>query len=136
MSRISRQDARIMKIVADAKLDATATAKRLGTLEKAEAKVARSIEAERDEVSSIRVGLVDRRDRIQTARSTKVSLLRSSRERRHSLEDDVEKLQAQSAKIQARLAGFSGPVSAGPIKAGGGGLIWPVNGPITSPFCE
>jgi len=27
-------------------------------------------------------------------------------------------------------------VTAGPIKPGGGGLIWPVNGPITSPFCE
>ena len=28
------------------------------------------------------------------------------------------------------------PSSAGPIKPGSGGLIWPVNGPITSPFCE
>jgi murein DD-endopeptidase MepM/ murein hydrolase activator NlpD len=136
MSRISRQDARIMGIVASAKADAASTAKRLNTLEKAEAKVARSIESERDQVSSIRVGLVDRRDRIQTARSTKVELLRSSRDRRHKLEDDVDKLQAQSAKIQARLASYSGPVSAGPVKAGSGGLIWPVNGPITSPFCE
>ena len=87
-------------------------------------------------MSTIRVGLVDRRDRIQTARSTKFALLRSSRDRRHALEDDTEKLQAQSAKIQARLAGYSGPVSSGPIKRGSGGLIWPVNGPITSPFCE
>ena len=32
---------------------------------------------------------------------------------------------------------FSGPAStAGPVKPGSGGLIWPVNGPITSPFCE
>ena len=136
MSRISHQDARIMGIVRDAKADATSTAKRLDGLEKAEAKVAREVESQRDEVSSIRVGLVDRRDRIQTARSTKFALLRSSRDRRHALEDDTEKLQAQSAKIQARLAGYSGPVSSGPIKRGSGGLIWPVNGPITSPFCE
>ena len=32
------------------------------------------------------------------------------------------------------LAGFAG--TAGPVKQGSGGLIWPVNGPITSPFCE
>ena len=137
LSRISHQDAKIMNFVVSAKADATSTAKRLDGLEKAEAKVAREIESERDQVSTIRVGLVDRRNRIQSARSTKFALLHSSRDRRHALEDDTEKLQAQSAKIQARLAGYSGPATAaGPVRRGSGGLIWPVNGPITSPFCE
>ena len=71
MERVSRQDAKIMDIVADAKADATATAKRLDTLEKRQAKVAGQIEYQRDEVSTVRVGLVDRRDRIQTARADK-----------------------------------------------------------------
>ena len=136
MERVSRQDAKVMDIVSEAKADATATAKRLNTLEKREARIAKQIESERDEVSSIRVGLVSRRDTIQNARSTKYALLRGSRERRLQLQDDVEKLQAQSAKIQARLAGYSGPMSAGPVKPGSGGLIWPVNGTLTSPFCE
>ena len=69
MERVSRQDSKIMGIVADAKADATATAKRLDTLEKRQAKVAKEIEDQRDEVSNVRVGLVDRRDRIQTARA-------------------------------------------------------------------
>jgi murein DD-endopeptidase MepM/ murein hydrolase activator NlpD len=136
MERISRQDAHIMDVVATAKADATSTAKKLDELEKRQAKVAQQIENERDQVSSVRTGLVDRRDRIQTARADKNRLLRSSRDRRHDLEDDVEALQKQQAKIQAKLAGYSGPISAGPIKPGSGGLIWPVNGPITSPFCE
>lgn len=136
MERISRQDAKIMNIVADAKADATATAKRLDKLEKRQARIAEQIEDERDEVSTIRVGLVSRRDSIRDARSRKVSLLHSSRERRHELQDDVEDLQAQQAKIQARLAGYSGPISAGPIKPGSSGMIWPVNGTLTSPFCE
>jgi murein DD-endopeptidase MepM/ murein hydrolase activator NlpD len=136
MERVSRQDSRIMDIVADAKADATATAKKLDALEKRQARVARTIEDQRDEVSSIRTGLVDRRDRIQSARADKNRLLASSRARRHELEDDVEALQKQQAKIQAKLAGYSGPITAGPIKPGSGGLIWPVNGPITSPFCE
>jgi murein DD-endopeptidase MepM/ murein hydrolase activator NlpD len=136
MERVSRQDSKIMGIVASAKQDATTTAKRLDTLEQRQAKVAKQIQDQRDEVSNVRVGLVDRRDRIQTARSDKNRLLASSRDRRHDLEDDVAALQKQQAKIQAKLAGYSGPVTAGPIKPGSGGLIWPVNGPITSPFCE
>ena len=136
MERVSRQDAKIMKIVADAKRDATETEERLDGLERRQAKIAAQVEAQRDEVSSVRSGLVDRRDRIQTARADKNRLLASSRDRRHELEEDVAALVKQQAKIQAKLAGYSGPVAAGPIKPGSGGLIWPVNGPITSPFCE
>ena len=68
----------------------------------------------------------------------KFALLASSRDRRHKLEDDVASLRAAQAKIQARLAAVAGGGSpkAGPIRPGQGGLIWPVNGPITSPFCE
>jgi murein DD-endopeptidase MepM/ murein hydrolase activator NlpD len=43
-------------------------------------------------------------------------------------------LQKQQAKIQAKLAGYSGPMTSSSAKAGSGGLIWPVNGPITSSF--
>ncbi|HWK25825.1 MAG TPA: peptidoglycan DD-metalloendopeptidase family protein [Solirubrobacter sp.] len=136
MERVSRQDAKIMQIVADAKQDATATAARLDALERRQAKVTAQIEAQRDEVSSVRSGLVDRRDRIRTARADKNRLLAKSRDRRHDLEEDVAALVKQQAKIQAKLAGYSGPIAAGPIKPGSGGLIWPVNGPITSPFCE
>jgi murein DD-endopeptidase MepM/ murein hydrolase activator NlpD len=136
MERVSRQDSKIMGVVASAKADATTTAKQLDGLERQQAKVTKEIEDQRDEVSTVRVGLVDRRDRIQTARSQKNQLLASSRDRRHKLEDDVEVLQKQQAKIQAKLAGYSGPMTSGPVKAGSGGLIWPVNGPITSPFCE
>jgi peptidoglycan DL-endopeptidase CwlO len=99
--------------------------------------VAAAVEAERDEVSRVRVGLVGRRERIQRARSAKQTLLASSRDRRHDLEDDVASLRVAQRKVQAKLASFSGgPSAAGPVKPGSGGLIWPVNGPITSPFCE
>jgi murein DD-endopeptidase MepM/ murein hydrolase activator NlpD len=136
MSRVSRQDAKIMDIVSDAKADATATEARLDRLERREQRVAAQIEAERDQVSVVRVGLVDRRDRIAGARSAKFALLRRSRDRRHELQDDLGKLRATQERLQRRLAGFSGPAVAGPVRPGSGGLIWPVNGPITSPFCE
>jgi murein DD-endopeptidase MepM/ murein hydrolase activator NlpD len=136
MERVSHQDSRIMDIVSTAKADATATAARLDVLEKRAAKVAAQIESERDQVSSVRVTLVDRRQRIQSARSQKYALLASSRTRRHELEDDVASLRKAQERVQARLARLSGAPVAGPIRPGSGGLIWPVNGPITSPFCE
>jgi murein DD-endopeptidase MepM/ murein hydrolase activator NlpD len=83
----------------------------------------------------VRDTLVSRRDSIQSVRRQKTALLMSSRDRRHKLEDDVASLVKAQAKIQAKLAGVN-VGDLGPIKQGSGGLIWPVNGPITSPFCE
>jgi murein DD-endopeptidase MepM/ murein hydrolase activator NlpD len=136
MSRISRQDSHIMNIVAAAKAESTDSAAKLDKLEKQAADVAKQIEAERDQVSSVRTTLVERRSSIQSARSAKYALLQSSRDRRQKLQDDTASLRAAQEKIQAHLARLSGAPVAGPIKPGQGGLIWPVNGPITSPFCE
>src|SRR3954449_5844729 len=136
MERVSHQDTKIMDIVSSAKADATATAARLDVLERRAAKIAAQIQSERDQVSSVRVTLVDRRQRIQSARSAKLSLLASAPTRRHQLEDDVASLRKAQERIQARLASISGAPVAGPVRPGSGGLIWPVNGPITSPFCE
>ena len=56
MSRVSKQDARIMDTVSEAKADATATEARLDRLEKREKRVAAQIESQRDQVSAVRVG--------------------------------------------------------------------------------
>ena len=118
MERVSRQDAKIMDIVADAKADATATAKRLDTLEKRQAKVAKQIESQRDEVSTIRVGLVDRRDRIQSARSAKIrAAARARATAATSSRTTSRALQRPQAKIQAKLAGFSGAADRRPDQA-------------------
>src|ERR671939_713660 len=40
------------------------------------------------------------------------------------------------AQVAAQLRAAQGVPAAGPIRRGTGSMIWPVNGPITSPFCE
>jgi murein DD-endopeptidase MepM/ murein hydrolase activator NlpD len=141
MERVSSQDARIMANVKSARLDAIATTKRLDALEARAHQVAAEIEGRRNEVVRVKGQLVDRRDRWASARQAKTSMLVSTRTSRQHLQDDVAALQAQSARIAAALQTAArnsggGGGAAGPIRQGSGGLIWPVNGPITSPFCE
>src|SRR3954452_3189926 len=139
MERVSSQDQRIIERVRSAKADATATAEKLDTLESRQQKLTDAIEHRRDQVVAVKSQLVDKRGRFQSARSERFTALASTRERRHQLQDDVGSLRAQQAKITAALqsaASGSGNLSAGPVRPGSGGLIWPVNGPITSPFCE
>jgi murein DD-endopeptidase MepM/ murein hydrolase activator NlpD len=141
MERVSNQDARIMNNVKNARIDAIATAKHLGELEVKARAIAQAIEGQRNEVVRVKGTLVDRQQRWAAARAQKNTVLASTRSSRQHLEDDVASLQAQSAKIAAALQAAAahsagGGGVAGPIRQGSGGLIWPVNGPITSPFCE
>jgi peptidoglycan DL-endopeptidase CwlO len=131
LRRVSDQDQRIFTAVRDAKAEATASEARLATLQERQLALTQRIQARRDEVAQVK-------DAAARARAAKQSVLASVRDQRHHLEDEVGSLRAQSAKIagQLRTAQAAPGLPAGPIRGGSGGLSWPVNGPITSPFCE
>jgi murein DD-endopeptidase MepM/ murein hydrolase activator NlpD len=98
--------------------------------------------ARTEEVRQVRVSLVGTRSGYQRTRAGKQRALSGVREERRNLEGKLTVLQSTQRRIQAKLArvaaqnGGGGPLVAGPVRAGSGGLIWPVNGPITSQFCE
>ena len=136
MQRVSTQDARIIDIVVKAKAEATATAKRLDKLEKRAKVVADQIANEVNQVTAVKDQLVDRRGRYEEARGQKSALLARTRDDRHDLEGDLRALEAEQAKVLSALQAAASPGSApaGPIQQGSGGLIWPVSGPLVSPF--
>lgn len=140
MKRVSDQDRRIISLVVAARGDATRTAHRLDGLEERQQAVTVVVETRRDEVAQIKGALVDRRQNYQSARADKSTLLSSTRESRQNLEGDLKELEAASARVTRQLASAAsaaGPdaaAPAGPVKPGAGGLIWPVDGPIVSPF--
>jgi murein DD-endopeptidase MepM/ murein hydrolase activator NlpD len=137
MQRVSDQDARIIDRVRTARADATRTAAHLDVLEKRQTKVAAAIEARRNEVSRVRGQLVDRRDQFAAVRSDKATALASTRDSRKHLEGDLAALEAANRRVQAQLAAAQNgtpSANAGPIRPGSGGMVWPVNGAIVSPF--
>jgi murein DD-endopeptidase MepM/ murein hydrolase activator NlpD len=134
--RIGEQDRKIINLVAAAKLDAKETGERLEVLEKRQRTVAAQVLERRNQIAAARGELVDKRDGYASERSRRASRLGSIRAERQALEGSLDDLRAQEAKIQNALAAASGALPAGPIRAGSGSMIWPVNGPITGSFGE
>jgi murein DD-endopeptidase MepM/ murein hydrolase activator NlpD len=135
MERVSAQDSRIIARVRVARAEAIATARHLDALDKKAREVARSIEGQRDEVVQVKTQLVDRQDRWRDARGGRQSMLASTQATRHELEDHVDALQKDQARIAAQLAqSAQGNAVAGPVQRGSGGLVWPASGPISSGF--
>ena len=136
MQRVSAQDARIIERVRDAKAEAIRTERRLDRLEERAREVAAAIEVQVNEVAMVKGQLVDRRERWESARSEKNTVLASTRETRQHLEGELVVLEKEEARILNALRGASAANAgvAGPIRQGSGSLIWPVNGPVVSGF--
>jgi peptidoglycan DL-endopeptidase CwlO len=97
------------------------------------------IEAARDAITSEEQALATARTALQShqrelvsARADRVSALAQISENEEELDGSVAAIQG---KIAAQLSATgSVPLPAGPIQGGGSGLIWPVDGPVVSPF--
>jgi murein DD-endopeptidase MepM/ murein hydrolase activator NlpD len=136
MQRVSEQDQRIISLVRAARADATATETRLQGFERRQRQVTRIVLANRNEIAGFKQSLIDTRVGLDGTRADKRAALFKVRTERQHLEGALSSLRAEQAKIQRTLARAAGTLPPGAIRQGSGGMIWPVNGPITSPFCE
>jgi len=133
LSRIGEQDSVIVDRVRELK-QASARKRRLllELRDQAQATVD-IIAAQKQELVDARSGIESRQEDLAATRSAVRNTLSTVRVSRRSLEGDVRALEADSARVQAQLGG-GGLVPAGPIRQGSGHFIWPVNGPVVSPF--
>src|SRR6478609_7458815 len=127
MQRISEQDQQIIKLVRSAKADATSLSQKLAKLEARQQKVTQIVQQRRDEIAQVKQGLINTRVGLAGTRADKRNALSHVQTERKQLEGNLSDLKAQQA---------AGSLPAGAIKKGNGSMIWPVNGPITSQFCE
>ena len=136
MQRVSDQDQRIIGIVRAARADATSTEARLQRFEQRQRRLTAIVLSNRNQVATFKQELIDTRVGLNGTRSDKQHALVSVRGERKQLEGALSGLKAQQAKIQATLQRAAGALPPGAVRQGSGGMVWPVNGPITSPFCE
>ena len=132
LQRIEDQDSTIVSRVRDLRDDTRATVNRITAVRDA-------IAAKKRELERTRVALEAREAELASARSESRSALGSVEGQIDELEGDIEDLEG---KIQAQLAAAAeadspdapATLPAGPVQGGSSGFIWPVNGPIASPF--
>ena len=134
IQRISDHNEAIVTRVRDVSIQVAAQEKKLSELEDASEDARDQILAKRNEIAGAKQSMVARREELDTARAVRQNALDRVRSVREEREEHLEVLESKQREIQARLAGTSGTVPGGPIRRGSGQFIWPVNGPVTSPF--
>ena len=134
LERIESQDSNIVGRVRDLRNDQRATVKRIEEVRDA-------IAAKKAELERTRVALENREAQLAAARGKSRRALGRVKGHIHELEGDIEdlegKIQAQlaaAAAAQAESGETPATLPAGPVQGGSSGMIWPVNGPVVSPF--
>jgi murein DD-endopeptidase MepM/ murein hydrolase activator NlpD len=133
LKRISDQDREITDQVRGLRDQAKDQAVELADLEEQEQLAAERILRERDQVAAVEDQLVGARNQLASARADKRGALDQVRDSRVALEGDLAALEKEQARVQAALQG-AGQTFDGPVRQGSGALVWPVSGPVVSPF--
>ncbi len=134
LNRIEDQDSSIIARVRALKAETKDT---VAEIELAKAEIA----AKKRELARTRTELEAREAELEAARADKAAALDSVESNIERLEGDIdgleEDIQAQlraASQEQAAAGGPAATLPAGPVRNGSSGFIWPVNGPVVSPF--
>jgi len=130
---ISDQDREIVERVRALKARTEREEARLADLEQARQEAAEIVLSRRDEIAASRDRLAAAQGELVSVRNNRRGALGEVRDSRTALEGDLRELEAAQARVTQQLSGMP-TQPAGPIRAGTGSLIWPVNGPVVSPF--
>jgi len=102
-----------------------------------------AIAAKKAELERTQAELAARQSDLSAARQKNQQTLSQVQDTAHQLEGDVSDIQGQiqaqlqAAREAAQAAQATPTQPAGPVQGeSSSGFIWPVNGPVTSPFCE
>ena len=128
------QDARIAGQIEPAKKLANDQRIRTHQFQAVVAAETRTIRIETEQVRSVEHTLFLQKHKLAAARGSRRESLIQVNESRKEFLHEAAGLSAASAALAARIQGSSGSYSPPDSTPSAAGLIWPVNGPVTSPF--
>jgi murein DD-endopeptidase MepM/ murein hydrolase activator NlpD len=138
LREVRAQDDRITREVAVAKAQVNAARERTRRIRHGVAVETNAIASRTNEARLVRDRLVAGRDELASARSHERTTLASIKEDERSYLDEANALAAVSAQLGAQIAAAqrssAGAGSTGTGTPSAAGLIWPVSGPVVSPF--
>jgi murein DD-endopeptidase MepM/ murein hydrolase activator NlpD len=98
----------------------------------------KALEQKTAEQVAARAELVAQQNALAAARANRRSMLASVRANRHKAQEDVQAMQAESARLAERIRAAAASSGGGGGSSGSGssssGFIWPVSGVVTSGF--
>ena len=136
LSSIAAQDRGIVKHVAGARDHMRELRARTGKTRARVAAVARVVRVRTEQQRSLKNQLVARQQGLSAARNDRRSSLAETREDARNYASEAAALQAESANLAAQINSAQATVtySSGDSTPSASGLIWPVSGPVVSPF--
>jgi murein DD-endopeptidase MepM/ murein hydrolase activator NlpD len=135
LTEIGDEDKRVAAEVADAKAQVKAARAKTKTLRATVLGETAVISARTAQTRAIRDELVGAQGDLQSTKQQKLTDLSQLTAQERADASEIDALQAVSNQIAARIrAAQAQNAQAGTTTPSAAGLIWPVNGPITSPF--
>lgn len=135
LDQISAQDRRIAAQVASSKRQVAAARAKTRALRASVWGETAVIRARTEQTQSVRDELVGARNDLSASRQKKLVSLSSLTASERAEAEEIDALQAASARIAEQIRAAQSKESSGPTQTpSSAGLIWPVQGPITSPF--
>jgi murein DD-endopeptidase MepM/ murein hydrolase activator NlpD len=134
VKQITAQDQRIADSVGRAKDRMRVARARTTVTRRKVAAVTRAVSIRTEQARVVRNQLVAEEAALSEARGEKRATLTSVAEQRREYLHEVEALAQVSAQLASRIQASQGSSSLPPVRPSGSGLMWPVSGPVTSPF--
>ena len=130
LNSIAAQDKRITADVAIAKNEMKITRAKTKKVRAAVAVATHTVAVRTEQQRVVKQELLATRGRLAGARSNKRSALTATREQEKNWIAEANALAAEDARVRGQLAASQ----SSDTTPSASGLIWPVNGPVTSPF--